>query len=64
LYEQQLETADALEQEEIQSRIVIKKQRRQKYKAIQDQLSKSNQNQISTTDVDAKGIILNTMQWK
>ncbi len=64
MYEQQLETADALEQEEIQSRIVIKKQRRQKYKAIQDQLSKSNQNQISTTDVDAKGIILNTMQWK
>ena len=57
-YEQQLEDADTVEKSEIKEKIARQKQRKQRYQIIEKRLHESGESQISTTDPDAKGLLI------
>jgi transposase len=58
-YEQALDAADTQEEkEEIEKKLAIQNNRKEKYQAISQQLEESGQEQISTTDSDARAVIL------
>ena len=58
-YHQQLDQADGTEdQKEIQKKIAHQHSKKQEYKAIEKELKDSGQSQISTTDPDARGVVL------
>lgn len=58
-YEQEMEKADALEKEELKVKLTKQKERRQKYEKIEEQLIKTGDTQISTTDPEAKAMRVN-----
>jgi hypothetical protein len=55
-YEHELESADAIETEELTIKINKQKERRQKYEAVEKRLIESNGTQKSVTDADAKAL--------
>jgi hypothetical protein len=58
-YEQALDAADTQEEkEEIEKKLAIQNNRKEKYQTISQQLEESGQEQISTTDSDARAVIL------
>lgn len=58
-YQQALDNADTQEEkEELAAKIETQQNRQQKYEAIQNQLKETGQEQLSTTDADAKSVIL------
>jgi transposase len=58
-YEQALDTADSIEEkEELEKKIQTKNQRKEAYEQIRQELIESGEEQISTTDPDAKAVIL------
>jgi transposase len=58
-YEQALDVADTAEEKEgLEKKIATQNERKEKYQAISEQLEESGQEQISTTDPDAKAVIL------
>jgi len=58
-FSQALDQADDQEEkEELSRKVTVQKQRRQKYENLQKELNNSGQEQISTTDPDAKAVIL------
>lgn len=58
-YEQTLDAADAAEERaELEKKIATQSQRKEDYQAISQQLDESGEEQISTTDPDAKAVIL------
>lgn len=57
-YEQQLDSADATEQEELAVKITYQKGKRDNYKSLEKQLNESEENQISLTDKDAKAVMV------
>lgn len=58
-YEQELEIADAADKEELKIKITRQKERKQKYEKIEEQLVRSGDTQISTTDPQAKAMRAN-----
>lgn len=58
-YEQELEKADAVEKEELRVTIAKQRERRNKYEKIEEQLKKSTDTQISTTDPESKAMRAN-----
>jgi hypothetical protein len=58
-YQQELEQADTIEKAELKIKITKQRERRQKYEKIEDQLQKSVDTQISTTDPEAKALRVN-----
>ncbi len=60
-FEKELETNDKLDElkkEEIKTKIEIQKTRKTKYQNIEKQLEQTSESQISTTDPDARSVIL------
>ncbi len=58
-FSQAMDQADQQEEkEELSHKVSVQKQRRQKYEDLQNELTASGQEQISTTDPDAKAVIL------
>ena len=59
-YEQQLEATELPEEDscEIKNKIKYQNQKKQNYKALEKQLKDSGQRQMSTTDPDARSVIL------
>lgn len=59
-YEQALDTADTNDDDKelMENKIAIKSQRKAEYETMQQQLAESGQEQISTTDPDARAVIL------
>jgi transposase len=58
-YEQALEAADRAEdKEELERKIVTQNERKENYETLQQTLKESGEEQISTTDPDAKAVIL------
>lgn len=55
-YQQELEKADVIENEELKVKIIKQKERRQKYEKIEEQLIKCGDTQISTTDPEASAL--------
>lgn len=55
-YEQQLESADAIEGKELTIKISKQQERRQKYEVVEKRLIESEDIQISITDADAKAL--------
>ena len=55
-YEHELESADAIESEELTIKIDKQKERRHKYEAVEKKLIESDGTQISVTDADAKAL--------
>lgn len=58
-YEQELDKADAAEKEELTVKIKTQRDRRQKYERLEEELVKTGDTQISTTDPDAKAMRVN-----
>ena len=58
-YKSELDQADGLEhKEEIEKKIAHQNSKREKYKAIEAQLEETGESQLSTTDPDAKSVVL------
>ncbi|MFC1733584.1 transposase [candidate division KSB1 bacterium] len=59
-FEKQLNNEDLVEpqKEEVEQKIATQQKRRQEYKAIEKELRESDEAQISTTDPDAKSVVL------
>jgi transposase len=58
-YNHQLDQADGTdEKQEIEEKIAYQKSKKVKYQAIEQQLESSGQSQLSTTDPDARGVVL------
>jgi hypothetical protein len=58
-YKSELDQADGVEQKEaIEKKIAHQNSKREKYKAIEAELEESGESQLSTTDPDAKSVVL------
>jgi transposase len=59
-YVKELESGELKEpqHQQVEQKVTAQKERRKEYKAIERQLQESGQSQISTTDPDARGVVL------
>lgn len=58
-YSQQLDMADGTQEKQaIEQKIEHQKTKRERYKAIEEQLKETGQSQLSLTDPDARGVVL------